>query len=178
MSLRDDLAYAMGRGGTGHVDALVAAGVSRDILFGGFLGLFGTCPITFSDDGIFEPAEVGPEAWVFPTEFYEVVDLVAWLPSNPRRWWLRRGATDFMNFEGVARVAFFAEPLVVYESALAWLRARGRGTVILNDKALLSFWFAGVPEIRAASVGLGRQIQNRLREPAPPRVLVPQEEAA
>ena len=113
MAISEDLSAARGRLTDAHLDAMIGAGIDQGILFerlGGFRGSFGISPISISDN-LFEPAEDGPEAWIFPTDFYYDLDLVAWLPGNPRHWWRRRVHAIFLEHDGVLRSAFFNQPL-------------------------------------------------------------------
>ena len=144
----------------------------------GFWGVWGVHPITTHDDGTFQIAEDGDEALIFPTEPGDIFDTVAWYPTMSSRWWTSHSLADFMNEGAILRAIALREPLYVYQTPLDLLRASGRGTVILDARADVRRAFAGVREIHAANMVLGRQIQSQLREPAPPSVLVPEELAA
>lgn len=64
----------------------------------------------------------------------EVVDLVAWLPANPGRWWTVLGAATVLGeaFAASPTSGFGGAPLRLHRTPLAWLQAGCDGAVILD----------------------------------------------
>ena len=75
-------------------------------------------------DGLYEPDEDGQTAYVMPVPgFGGHVDLVAWQPANPARWWLRRGAATLLGEQDLDRAYCRNLPLHLMPTPLAWLLA-------------------------------------------------------
>ena len=94
--------------------------------------------------------------------FYGLLDLLAFEPARPDRWWLRRGQAPLLGsiYVGLALEAGCALP--VYASPMNWIKANGQGLVILN-------WETGpdllldVGEFVAEDVALGNRLAAALR---------------
>ncbi|MCH7833022.1 MAG: hypothetical protein IIC55_09155, partial [Proteobacteria bacterium] len=69
-----------------------------------------------------------------------LIDIMAFEPSNPARWYLRLGNAVLLGLHN-ARLAVFEEsPVMVHATPLDWLRADCAGVVVLDWKAdLLSY---------------------------------------
>lgn len=187
--LAEEFAIAAAMASPSHYHDLISEGVSREFLYQGGCR-FGVVEIDPSADGLYQPAPGGRPAYVVPAQpipapwesgFPEddPADLIAWLPSEPRRWWCRYGLAPILNPNAIERAVFHRDQLGVYSSPLAWLRAGGAGIVILSAEADLRLWLGGVPIVAADELGLGERIEAALRERprAIPRVLVPSEAA-
>ena len=75
-------------------------------------------------DGTFEPDEDGQQAYVQPVPgFGGHVDLVAWQPANPARWWLRRGAATVLGEQDIDRASCRSLPLHLFPTPMGWLLA-------------------------------------------------------
>lgn len=91
--------------------------------------VFGVAPIEPADDGTFIPARGGQLAVIVPTwlrgPIYatDVEDLVAFLPSNPARWWRRLGVADYLNEPAITEARGAGTPLHLLPTPLDWLRA-------------------------------------------------------
>jgi hypothetical protein len=175
-----------------HFDWLERQGVPHDFLWHGAMR-FGAAEIAPCNDGTYQPIESGQRAIIMPTipvlspaewqegdDIEDVGDLVAWRPEEPTRWWCRTGMLPVMNPGAVLGAEFYREPLKLWSSPLAWMRAAGEGAVILDPVANLRFWLGSVSEILADSHELGREIDRRLREPRVrlPRVMIPKRKLA
>jgi hypothetical protein len=167
-----------------HFDVLVSAGVPRRFLYGGAMR-FGIAAIE-TDGDLYEPSADGVRAFIMPAQpllspgdaDFEIApdigDLVAWFPREPHRWFLRCGSAPLMNPAALEAAAWFRRPLSVESTPLDWLRAEGRGIVILDGAANLRWWLSGIIAVHADSIELGEQIDGRLRDPRAslPRVMV------
>lgn len=184
IDLIDELAEAAAAARPEHFDALVAAGVSSAYLRRG-PARFGIAEIDVDGDGYYQPAPTGEAAFIipavplvapwedgFPVE--DVADLVAWFPRDPRRWWRRSGMAPILNPDAIDPAAWYRAPLDVRSTPLAWLRASGRGIVLLDPEANLRLWLGDVRTVHADDIDLGEQLERRMREPSwrAPRVLV------
>lgn len=154
-------------------DALIANGVSSVWLgAGALLGAhrYRTTRITTFGRN-FQPDEGGQPAIIVPAIPQPIADLGEWEPAdliafrleNPDRWFRRAEAIPFLNFEAIEAAEHFGTPLPIHSSPLAWLRARGAGTVVLDDDVDLKFWLGGVKTIDADTLRLGEAIEKRLR---------------
>jgi hypothetical protein len=133
---------------------------------------FGLAVIEPTSTGTFEFGESGELAVIvpivpLPAPDDDLVDLVAWRPSDARKWWLRRGVGSLLNPGAVLHAEITREPLPVYSTPLQWLRAAGQGIVILDWSANLQLYLGGVERIVPDSRALGEAIDRRLRAPAP-----------
>jgi len=128
---------------------LRALGVPADVLYGRAVEYcaFGVARIETYRSGFYEPSEGGQIAIIQPCascrEPYnpEVIDLCAWFPSNPNKWWMRTGCGPVLDLDAVEHAAFFDKPLTIHRSPRDYLRSGCVGTVILRDSA---FWLGGV----------------------------------
>ena len=100
-----------------HFDSLELAGVPHDFLWRGAMR-FGIANIIPSASGFFELADspdaplaiVAPAApilasheWTERDDIEDIVDLVAWRPEEPARWWVRLGSVPFYNPGAIRR---------------------------------------------------------------------------
>lgn len=161
-----------------HFDELVARGVPKDFLWLGPMR-FGVAEVATDTDGTYQPMPGGRLAYIVParpladldddewgTE-QDLVDLVAFFPDEPGRWWVRTGAEPILHPFAIARAEIMREPLEVHSTPLDWLRAMGRGCVVLDPHTDLRFQFGGVAQLvvseRVADFAL--EIERRLRAP-------------
>lgn len=146
---------------------LEAAGVSRRALLTpeGICGAFGVAPIE-PHSFRFDFSESGREAVAIGLRGIgdDLVDLVAWFPDTPGKWWLRFGLVVFAGEEAVARASFFRKPLRLYETPLDWLRAGCLGAAVLDSLADIRLDLENVAMIECASLAHGRDIERQLRE--------------
>lgn len=96
-----------------------------------------------------------------------LIDLVAWRPDEPLRHWLRYGVAWALG-EAELRAVGRAEPML-HVSALDWLRAEGRGSVILDWGAPELSGLIAHDTIRCATPALATAlstiIERRIRRP-------------
>lgn len=159
--------------------ALVAAGAdARCILGAPIYGAIGYSPIRTSGD-LYEPADHGQGAvlvGVRDDDDGELIDIVAFDPERPAKFWRRTGAAVFLGWRAVEIADHYLEPLTLHPTPLHWLRHGCEGAVFLDLGRRLSFWTAGISEIRTLSPDFGRAIERRLADEsrtAVPRVMVP-----
>lgn len=109
--------------------------------------------VTFLDDSTFTADSSGTEAILVPVHdrLGAWVDTLAYHLSNPARWALQfDDATPILGAAELAHAAFHHDPIVLQPTPEAWLRAGGRGVVILNWGCALRDLFDGVGEVRCA----------------------------
>jgi hypothetical protein len=56
-----------------------------------------------------------------------LADVVAWLPSDPARWWVRTGAMPVLGEAEIDRAAFLDAPLYLFGTPSDWLFNHGKG---------------------------------------------------
>jgi hypothetical protein len=161
-------------------------------------GVIGAGPVRPLAGGLYEPAGEGAEgsirAWIFPTNLLGTVwratpeDLIAIAQRPLHCWRLRRGAATVLGAHEIERRSFAPsrawhkdvldgpteEPLRLWKTPLAWLKAGCKGAVVLDWRAaaldLLGIWTAIVAE----DLGHGLDVQARLSQPFPcPEIRVP-----
>lgn len=55
------------------------------------------------------------------------MDLVAWFPDDPTRWWLRHGdETPILGARALAIATWYGEPIQLYGTPELWLHAHSR----------------------------------------------------
>ena len=122
-----------------HQDWLGAHGVSPVAIYCPFPrlhGHFGVCRAQFNE-ALYEPAPDGDPVIVMGvTEHPDdaLVDLVAFKPSDPSRWWLRLGNAVLLGLHNVRLAHFEQVPVEVHATPLAWLQADCRGCCVLDWK--------------------------------------------
>ncbi len=98
--------------------------------------LIGVGRIVTHSDGLFEFHDDGEVALVVPEGEPEspgwavVPDLIAFKPSEPGRWWLRRGQVDLLGAYNMA--PWKLSPTTIHETPLSWLRAGADGICIVD----------------------------------------------
>lgn len=119
----------------------------------------------------YQPVDDGAPAIIVPVlDAEELVDLLAFDPRRPERWWLRIGAVPLLGGDELAYLLLgpklFAEPLWVHRTPLNWLRNSCHGVVILDiDRGLGDL--AIVPNgIAAEDAAHQRELKDRLARAA------------
>ena len=100
-------------------------------------GHFGVDRAQFHGD-LFEPAPAGVPVIVMGVSEHPdegLVDLVAFEPSNPVRWFLRLGNAVVLGLHNVRLALFEESPVFIHATPLDWLRANCQGAVVLDWKA-------------------------------------------
>jgi len=155
-----------------HVEEVVALGVPRSAMFGNrpYLGI----ARIVVGDAFFDFAEDGELAWIVPVgEPYPIAwewldDIVAFFPSDPSHWWLRRGSAEILGLDQVEMARWLGEPLILRRTPLDWLRAGMKGAVILDRNLDPRSTFYDIAEIRVADDSIGQAIEQRLADLARP----------
>ncbi|MEW5876304.1 MAG: hypothetical protein AB1752_14135 [Candidatus Zixiibacteriota bacterium] len=182
-----DLDRELSTAGDASEAVRVLTGLGADrlaILSWPLFGAVGVSSIVPQGDGLYRPGRIGTRAIILGVRdesTSEIIDLLAFPPERPDHWRRRTGLAMFLGEAAVSRAAFMGEPIDVFPDPLAWLQAGAFGCVILDPTISLRFWFAGIPELRAATADLGRRIDDRLRrepELRRPRVVVLKERVA
>ena len=103
----------------------------------------------------------------------EVIDAVAWAPSNPRRWWTLQGVGEVLGDDHLFEAAMNNLPLVVHPSPLEWLAAGGDGVVVMDAEDLRA-----VGAVITSDPEFGREVDRALKAPAQPTPTIYVREAA
>ena len=155
-----------------HLDHLMSLGAPW--AFWDNTGAPGVGSIKPLQDGRFQFAENGVSAVILPIydsetpawappehRFEGLLDLLAFDPTRPDHWWLRRGQTALLGFIYLGLVLEEGCALPVYSNPLSWLRADGAGVVVLDwewvPDLLLGF------ELIAEDVALGDRLAATLK---------------
>jgi hypothetical protein len=189
IDLLDELAQAIRSTTRRDDDALVSAGVPRSFLYGTAYR-YGVSPILTDRGGGYQPAEsgelaiiipaiplVGPEDPRFP--FDDIGDLIAFYLRSPSKWWTRTGTIPALNCHAIDRAGVMGERLSIHRTPLDWLRAEGRGIVLLDRAANLRLLLGSVESFLVSDARLGEAIEQRMTHPYPkPQIFVSQKAAA
>ena len=161
-----------------HLDHLMSLGAPRD--FWDNTGAPGVGSIRPLQDGSFEFAENGRSVAVLPVydsetpawaplehRFDGLLDLLAFDPTRPDCWWLRRGQALLLGSIYVDLAIEAGCALPVYANPMSWLRANAEGVVILDWNAAPAL-LLDAGEFLAENLELG----NRLEVALAPTILV------
>ena len=117
---------------------------------------------------LFSFAETGQRAFVHPVYTggidSEIIDTVAWLPSNPARWWTLHNTGCAIGDDQLHYAEFWREPVTLHSNPLAWLAADGDGAVV-TDWIMSSPVLRSVPTIITYDHEFGREVERRLTMP-------------
>jgi hypothetical protein len=168
---------------------LIAGGVPRSFLYGTAYR-YGVSAILTDRDGGYQPTEsgelaiiipaiplVGPEDPAFPSD--DIGDLIAFHLRSPSKWWTRTGAIPVLNPHAIDRAEIMDERLMIHATPLDWLRAEGRGCLLLDRSANLRLLLGGVKSFLVGDARLGAFIEQRMTKPYPkPSIFVSTQRAA
>ncbi len=156
---------------------------------------FGRARIQPLASGNYRPSDDGEWAVILEVRdrHNELADLVAWLPNDPARWWLRHG--DEAPVLGARALAFAAdchEPVILHPTPETWLFAHqgqpgghlgqrhgdadGDTVCILDWGVDLAELFAGVSKVECQGADLQNRFQQALRV-WEPQITVPRQGA-
>ncbi len=155
-----------------HLDHLMSLGAPW--AFWDNTGAPGVSSIKPLQDGRFQFAENGVSAVILPIydsetptwaplghRFDGLIDLVAFDPTRPDCWWLRRGQALLLGSIYVGLVLEERCALPVYSNPMSWLRANAEGLVVLDWKAAPAL-LLDVGEFHAETVDLGECLEGAL----------------
>ncbi len=120
-------------------------------------------------DGTFRPTESGQWAVTLAVDDREgrLVDFLAYLPSDPGTWWLRRREIPILGAETLSRAEFYQQPLHLFETPHDWLEARGDGVCVLSWDVDLLPIFQQVSPIVCQSARLKRRLTSSFNKHQP-----------
>ena len=131
-------------------------------------GPVGVADIEIHDPGIFDIADFGMRAFLHPIYSggfgSEIIDVIAWMPSNPYRWWTLEYTGWALGDDQLFAAEFWNEPILLHPTPLAWLAADGIG-VVVNDWIMSSPALRSIPCIVTEDAEFGREVQRRLTMP-------------
>lgn len=112
-----------------------------------------------------QPVFAGPIPSIFvPVDEPCLVDLIAYSPREPGRWFWRRGEHGLvLGDENLERAELFSEPVRVHRNPLEWLRSGGEGVCVLDGSAHTMDRLRHVGAIIASDVEHGVELEKRLR---------------
>jgi len=132
--LADEMRAAARRLRQPQIDRLFALGVTGATLARIWFDVppIGIAPARGESDGLYSPDQ-GPLHVIQPLHSGGVlVDLVAWRSDAPTRTWLRTGAGWALGEHELCDFSACTGAPLLHASPLDWLRAGGRGAVILD----------------------------------------------
>lgn len=171
----DDYLCALGNVRPTHREWALVHGISQDTLWKP-PAPFGVAHIV-ADARTFQFSNTGDPAVIVPVSddyddidlFAEgLVDLVAFNPSDPSRFWVLHGTVPVLNTSAVeyARPCLGIDyPLSVNSTPLAWLRRDRDGIVVLDWQCCLRLWLGGATRILCDTELLARRLSKALKEP-------------
>lgn len=132
----------------------------------------GVARIDILKDGLFAPSETGAPAFIQPVCQWDddwgipdIIDLVAWLPSNPTRWYWRVGTAAALGAEHLDG----DDPVPVVASPLEWLSASGDAVAILDWSPTSPIWrdLRFAPPLQFKDSALRTRVRNAMILAAP-----------
>jgi hypothetical protein len=134
------------------------------------------------DGNLYQPADHGPLALVLPVysgptpsfmtpaEDSELVDIVAFQISRPKRWWRRTGLADYLGEHLIRSSVTWGRSLKVFETPFAWLKAYCQGVCPLSQDYTA---LRDPAELRFDDPAFASRVKRVLVRPFPiPRILV------
>lgn len=180
-TLSTELWGAVSRTRQSHIDRLVALGCPGKSLaqVGARQPAFGIAAVELGKAGLFSPAESGAGVIVQPVVQWDtdwsipdVVDLIAWQPAQPERWWWRVGTGHALGLDLLNDDL----PVRIVSSPLAWLAAGGDALCILDWSQTSPVWPAlrSGPCLHFTDYSLRKRVRNSLTlaAPMPPMEIV------
>ena len=139
---------------------------------------FGAACIVTDSQGRYRPDRRGEYAAIIGVNdrYGELVDLVAWMPDDSWRWWLRHGdETPVLGARALAISAYDHEPITLHSTPERWLVSGRRRACVLTWDADLRGLFEGVSRVDCDLPKLRTRLQRALRQWEPILNLVKQE---
>lgn len=144
----------------------------------GACGLVGASAIE-PDGQFFTPADEGPLAVIMPVFdgmaiSDNIVDLTAWYPREPGKWWARTGIAWGLGEQFAEPPFWDDDPIKVFRTPMSWLAASGQGICLLERE---NAWehLGPIPKIAAEDKAHGLELQGLLTPPVlqKPKIMVP-----
>lgn len=122
------------RGVAKHAGRLQAHGISPEAIAQlGTYAPIGVGPINPLPGHLFEPSDDGAVHVILPVwEGHGIVDLIAFNPQRPGRWFWRIGQGWCLSPEQIGRPTFDMAPLQVWDTPLSWLQNNCQGVCVLD----------------------------------------------
>lgn len=145
---------------------LAGQGIGRDIVCRPGASVVGVCRALIEGDR-WQPDPDGVPAIIVPVSYsygpceLDPIDLVAWQPGSPERWYLRTGYGTVLGEVDIDRAMNFEEPLVLYQSPLDCLKAN-REVCVLDWSSSLSLYFGNVQWVIADRMEVARKLKRKL----------------
>jgi hypothetical protein len=140
---------------------------------------FGRSLIIGEPAGTYQPNPDGAPAVILGAadRAGELIDLVAWHPHQPGRWWLRTGAAVALGEVEIDRAGFLDLPLLLFATPSAWLwnhdrEGRWPAACILDWSADPRLIFTGVKILCDTPALAERLEQAQRRHDRPLRISV------
>lgn len=102
---------------------------------------------------------------VYDRQLVNVIDIVAFQPSKPGKWWLRSGVGEMLGWD-IEEKRTYREPLCVHATPLEWVLSDMEGCCPLTEEA--DCMFLDIPEIEA-SPAVYERIRKTLEKRLPKR---------
>ncbi len=91
--------------------------------------------------GLWEPTDgAGIDVLLYPVEDadWTIANIVAWMPYEPQRWWLRHGTGDhWLGLRDLMLAQTLNKPVRVFDTPFDWLMGDKKGCCPLADEALI-----------------------------------------
>ena len=155
-----------------HLDHLISLGAPW--AFWDNTGAPGVGSIKPLQGGRFEFTENGRSVVVLPVydsetpawaplehRFDGLLDLLAFDPTQPDHWWLRRGQAPLLGSIYISLALEAGLALPVYASPMSWMKANAEGLVILNWETAPDL-LLDVGEFVTETVALGNRLEGAL----------------
>lgn len=167
MSLKSEMRAARNALDIRYQTWLREHGVSDSAIMG-WPGPMGCSCIETHPMGMFDFSETGYRAFIQPIlSGPDIIDLVAWFPSRPERWWTRRYSGNPLGIDQLDRAEIEGEPVLLHRTPLDRLRADGDGVVALDWK-MTANQLRNIPVIITGDPDFGHEVRQRLTQPNMP----------
>ncbi len=168
-SLATELARTQDPLGPNWYARLRDLGIPDRVIFG-VRPLIGVGHIVTHSTGLFEFHEDGDLALIIAEGepevpgWTEIHDLLAFMPEEPGRWWLRRGAVDLLGAYNIT--PWKLSPTTIHETPVSWLQAGADGVCIIDWTRSPADVLLGAGELRTESHSLKAKLERRIVEVA------------
>jgi hypothetical protein len=149
-------------------ESLEALGAGREIVSGMFTEIppVGTTKAQTFKDGSWQPSDHGKPHYVCSVIDGDLIDLIAWGPSDPSKMYHRTGIATMIGIDAIAKARWADEPVFAFSDPLEWLRGDCRGVVPVRFDTDLAIALGSV-DIVAQTPALARRIKSAFALPEP-----------